>query len=218
MKPAKIYASVLAADFSRLDDEVKRIEEYVDGVHLDVMDGHFVPNLSFGPPVIRSLRPLTKLHFDTQLMMTNPHELFADFADAGCDAVTVHIETYPDPTAVAEQARQQGMRFGLALNPPTPVDAIAPYLTLCDHVLVMSVHPGFGGQAFIEEVLPKIGKVREMVDSNDLVADVQVDGGITAATAPLARSAGAEAFVVGTALFRAEDPVAAVQAIREALS
>ncbi len=218
MKPAKIYASALAADFSRLGEEIKRVEPFVDGVHLDVMDGHFVPNLSFGAPVIKSLRPLTDLHFDTQLMMTNPHEYFADFADAGCEAVSVHIEVYPDPTEVAAAAREHGLRFGLALNPPTPADAIAPFMALCDHFLVMTVHPGFGGQSFLESVLPKIEKVRERVDSNDLDADVQVDGGITATTAPLARSAGAEAFVVGTALFRVKDPVNAAKAIREALS
>ncbi len=218
MKPAKIYASALAADFSRLGEEIKRVEPFVDGVHLDVMDGHFVPNLSFGAPVIKSLRPLTDLHFDTQLMMTNPHEYFADFADAGCEAVSVHIEVYPDPTEVAAAAREHGLRFGLALNPPTPADAIAPFMALCDHFLVMTVHPGFGGQSFLESVLPKIEKVRERVDSNDLDADVQVDGGITATTAPLARSAGAEAFVVGTALFRVKNPVNAAKAIREALS
>lgn len=218
MKPAKIYASALAADFSRLGEEIKLVEDVVDGVHLDVMDGHFVPNLSFGAPVIKSLRPITKLHFDTQLMMSNPHEYFESFADAGCDAVSVHIEAYPDPTEVAALAREHGLRFGLGLNPPTPADAIAPYLDLCDHVLAMTVNPGFGGQKFIEAVMPKIEKLREMVDSNDLDADVQVDGGITAATAPLARKAGAEAFVVGTALFRADDPVAAAIAIREAIN
>ena len=218
MKPGMIYASALAADFSKLAEEVKRVEPYVDGVHLDVMDGHFVPNLSFGAPVIKSLRSTTDLHFDTQLMMTNPHEFFADFADAGCEAVSVHIETYPDPTEVAASAREHGMTFGLALNPPTPADAVAPYLDLCDHILAMTVNPGFGGQKFIEDVLPKIETLREMVDANDLSADIQVDGGITAATAPLARKAGAEMFVVGTALFRAPDPVGAAQEIREAIS
>ena len=218
MKPGMIYASALAADFSKLAEEVKRVEPYVDGVHLDVMDGHFVPNLSFGAPVIKSLRSTTDLHFDTQLMMTNPHEFFADFADAGCEAVSVHIETYPDPTEVAASAREHGMTFGLALNPPTPADAVAPYLDLCDHILAMTVNPGFGGQKFIEDGLPKIEALREMVDANDLSADIQVDGGITAATAPLARKAGAEMFVVGTALFRAPDPVGAAQEIREAIS
>ena len=214
---ARIYPSLLAADFARLADSVAQVESVVDGLHVDVMDGHFVPNISFGLSVIEDLRPATKLFFDTHLMTSNPGFFFPHFREAGCDMVTVHIEVAPDPTALAARAREVGLRFGLTLNPPTPFAAVEPYLDLVDNVLIMSVYPGFGGQAFIPEVLAKVERAREIVDSRGLAADIQIDGGITPDTGRLARAAGADIFVAGTAIFGQPDPVEAVAALRAAL-
>ena len=216
-KPARIGPSLLAADFSRLAEEVKRVEDHVDFLHIDVMDGHFVPNLSFGMPIVESLRPVTGLYFDCHLMVTNPVSLFAPLRGAGAELVTVHIEVHPDPVPVAERARELGLDFGLVINPPTPFQAVEPFVELCDWLLVMSVHPGFGGQSFIPEVLPKVEAARKWVDSHGLEADIEIDGGITPETARLARSAGADVFVAGTAIFRAPDPVEAAQALRAAV-
>ncbi len=216
-KPPRVAPSLLAADFSRLAEEVARVENHVDLLHVDVMDGHFVPNLSFGMPVIESLRPTTGLYFDCHLMVTNPVSLFEPLAAAGADLVTVHIEVQPDPTAAATAARNAGLDFGLVVDPVTPFDAVAPFVELCDLLLVMSVHPGFGGQAFIPEVLPKVEAARKWVDSHGLSADIQIDGGITPETAGSARRAGADVFVAGTAIFRSPDPVAAVAELRAAI-
>ena len=217
IRPPSIYPSLLAADFAHLADDVARIEDHVDGLHVDVMDGHFVPNLAIGVPIIESLRPATGLAFDTHLMITNPVAFFPALAKAGADLVSVHLEVLPDPTDAASIARREGLQFGLVLNPATPFEAAAPFMDLCDRVLVMSVVPGFGGQSFISEVLKKISQAREFIDSRGLAADIQVDGGITPATARLARDAGAEVFVAGTAIFRAEDPVVAAGELRSAV-
>lgn len=214
---ARIYPSLLAADFAHLADDVARVEPLVDGLHVDVMDGHFVPNISFGLSVIEDLRPHSKLFFDTHLMMNNADFYFEQFKTAGCDMVTVHIEVYPDPAPIAEKARKQGLKFGLTLNPPTPVAAVEPFIELVDNLLVMSVYPGFGGQQFIPESLEKVARVREIVDSHQLGADIQIDGGITPESARMARSAGADVFVAGTAIFQAPDPVEAVAALRAAV-
>ena len=216
-KPVKIFPSLLAADFAHLADEVARVEASIDGLHIDVMDGHFVPNVAIGLPVIESLRKVTRLFFDAHLMMTNPDTFFEDLKRVGVDLVTVHVEVFPDPTGAAARARQAGLDFGIVMNPPTPFGAVEPFLELCDLVLVMSVMPGFGGQAFIPEVLPKIEAVRKSIDSHGLSADIQVDGGVTRETGPLARSAGADVFVAGSAIFRAADPIAAVNELRASL-
>lgn len=213
----KIAPSLLAADFARLAEEVGRVEPYIDLLHVDVMDGHFVPNLSFGMPVISSLRAVTDLYFDCHLMVSNPISLFAPLKEAGASLVTIHIEVHPDPKPAAAEARRLGLDFGLVLSPPTPFDAVRPYVELVDLLLVMSVHPGFGGQAFIPEVLPKVEQARKFVDSEGLSADIEVDGGINPENAPLARSAGADVLVAGTAIFGADDPVAAVQRLRAAV-
>lgn len=214
--PAKIAPSVLAADFARLAEEVALVEPHVDLLHLDVMDGHFVPNLTFGMPVIESLRGVTDLYFDCHLMVTNPVSLFEPLAAAGANLVTVHIEVHPDPTAPAAKARQHGLDFGLVLDPGTPFAAVEPFIELCDMLLVMSVQPGFGGQAFIPEVLSKLEEARKFVDSGGLRTDIQVDGGITPKTARQARDAGANVFVAGTAIFGAPDPVEAIRSLRAA--
>jgi len=213
---AKIAPSLLAADFSRLAEEVALVEPHVDLLHLDVMDGHFVPNLTFGMPVIASLRAVTDLYFDCHLMVTNPVSLFEPLAGAGANLVTVHIEVHPDPTTPATRAREHGLDFGLVLDPGTPFAAVEPFVELCDLLLVMSVHPGFGGQAFIPEILPKLEEARKFVDSSGLRTDIQVDGGITPETARRARDAGADVYVAGTAIFQAPDPVDAVRRLRAA--
>lgn len=215
--PVKIAPSLLAADFAHLADDVARIEPHIDLLHVDVMDGHFVPNLTFGMPVISALRATTDLYFDCHLMVSNPISLFAPLKQAGANLVTVHIEVHPDPTKAAAAARDAGLDFGLVIAPPTPFEAIVPYVELCDLVLVMSVNPGFGGQAFIPEVLPKVEAARKFVDSEGLSADIEIDGGINPENAPLARAAGADVVVAGTAIFGAPDPVAAVQRMRAAV-
>ncbi len=214
--PVKIAPSLLAADFARLADEVAGVESHVDLLHVDVMDGHFVPNLTFGMPVIASLRATTELYFDCHLMVSNPISLFGPLAEAGANLVTVHIEVHPDPTRAASAARDAGLDFGLVLSPPTPFDAVVPYVELCDLLLVMSVNPGFGGQAFVPEVLPKVEAARKFIDSEGLRADIEIDGGITPGNAPLARAAGADVIVAGTAVFGDPDPVAAVERLRAA--
>lgn len=215
--PARIAPSLLAADFTRLAEEVGRVEPHVDLLHLDVMDGHFVPNLSFGMPVIESLRAVTDLYFDCHLMVTNPISLFEPLAGAGANLVTIHIEVHPDPTRAAEKARELGLDFGLVIDPGTPFEAVGPFVELCDLLLVMAVQPGFGGQTFISEVLPKIEAARKFIDSAGLITDIEIDGGITPETARRARDAGADVFVAGTAIFRAPDPVAAVERLRTAV-
>lgn len=217
MDSIKIAPSLLAADFADLAAEVARIEDHVDMLHLDIMDGHFVPNISFGMPVIESLRPHTDLLFDCHLMTTNPDVYFEDLRAAGGDLAMVHIEAITDPTDAAAAARAAGLGFGLVVNPPTPIEAIEPFVELTDMVLIMSVHPGFGGQAFIPDVLRKVETARKWVDRGDLTVDIQIDGGINPETARLAASAGANVFVAGTAIFRADDPVAAVAQLRTAI-
>jgi ribulose-phosphate 3-epimerase len=216
-RPLKIAPSLLAADFARLGEEVARIEADVDFLHLDTMDGHFVPNLTVGIPVVASLRKETGLFFDCHLMVTNPVSLFDLLADAGADRVDCHIEVLPDPTEAAAEARRRGMDFGIVINPATPLAAAEPFVDLADMLLVMTVVPGFGGQEFIEDVLPKIEAARNLVDSRGLPADIQVDGGINPVTASRARDAGANAFVAGSAVFRSGDPVAAVRELKAAV-
>lgn len=210
----KIAPSLLAADFAHLADDVARVAAHVDLLHVDVMDGHYVPNLTFGMPVIAALRRTTDLPFDCHLMVTNPMALFGPLAESGATGVTVHLEVHPDPTRAAAAARRHGLQFGLTMNPSTPFGAMAPFLHLCDLVLVMSVEPGFGGQRFMPEVLPKVEAARKLVDSEGYRADIEIDGGITPETARAARDAGANVFVAGTAIFGAPDPVAAIDRLR----
>ncbi len=217
IKPPRIAPSILAADFAHLADEVERIEDHVDLLHVDVMDGHFVPNVSIGMPVIASLRKVTNLPLDCHLMTLNPDHYMEPLREAGADIATVHVEVFPDPREVATIARDVGLSFGLVINPPTPFEAIEPFIELTDMVVVMSVHPGFGGQAFIEAVLPKLERIRKYVDSAGLSTDIEIDGGIDPGTIRSARDAGADVFVAGTSVFRAPDPVLAVQELRTAI-
>ncbi len=217
MRPTRIAPSLLAADFSRLGDEVARVEKEVDMLHLDIMDGHFVPNISMGAGAVAALRPLTHLEFDCHLMTTNPGAHISQLAKAGADVVTVHIEAVTDPTSIMALADGHGFKFGLVLNPETPFDAVAPFVEGCDMILVMSVEPGFGGQQFIPEVLGKVETAREWVESRGLAVDIQIDGGITPQTARAAADAGANVFVAGTAVFGADDPASAIAELREAI-
>lgn len=217
-RPARIAPSILAADFGHLADDINRIAPYVDLLHVDVMDGHFVPNISLGPPVIAAVRKATSLSLDCHLMITDPLSYLEPLRAAGADGVTVHIEAVPDPRAVIGEARSLDLDIGVVINPPTPVSAIEPYLADVAMVVVMSVHPGFGGQSFIEETLPKIEELREIIDSRALATDIEVDGGIDLRTAAPAREAGADVFVAGTSVFRADDPVAAVEELRTILN
>ncbi|MCZ6460909.1 MAG: ribulose-phosphate 3-epimerase [Actinobacteria bacterium] len=217
IKPPRIAPSVLAADFSRLGEEVARVEPHADLLHVDVMDGHFVPNLAVGIPVIASLRKITKLPLDCHLMTLNPDRYLEALKEAGADIVTVHIEVFPNPADIAAQARAVGLGFGLAINPPTPVLAVEPFVELTDMVLVMSVDPGFGGQQFDQTVLGKVERLRKFVDSAGLGTDIEIDGGIDLTTIRPARDAGADVFVAGTSVFRTDDPAAAIQELREAM-
>lgn len=217
MSPVRIAASLLAADFGRLAEEVSEVAPHVESLHLDVMDGHFVPNLSFGLPVISALRRVTDLHFDCHLMTTNPGAYVSELAEAGANLLTMHIEATPDPTRAAKRTRDAGLEFGLVINPSTPLDGVIPYLELTDLLLLMSVEPGFGGQQFMEEVLPKVEAAREWVESHDLSVDIQIDGGVTPKTAPRARAAGANVFVAGTAVFASADRQQAIADLRRAI-
>jgi len=214
---ALIAPSILAADFAHLGEEVSTVAPHVDLFHIDVMDGHFVPNISLGVPVIESLRPITDVKFDCHLMMLNPDFYFGPLRKAGADLVSIHLEVFPDPTHAEKRARSEGLEFGLAINPPTPFEAVAPYVELCDMLVVMSVNPGFGGQGFIEETLVKIETARNFVESHGLRTDIEVDGGIGPANIRRARDAGANVFVAGSSVFGAADSIEAVRELRTAL-
>lgn len=215
MAPLQIAPSILAADFANLGDAVALVANTADTLHVDVMDGHFVPNLSIGPPVVKSLRKATDLHLDCHLMMTNPSDYLEAFKKAGADSCTVHIEI-GDTAALIGQMRDLGLGVGLALNPDATFESIAPFLADIDLLLCMSVFPGFGGQSFIADVLQTVKAARAEIDTQGLSTIIQIDGGIDLQTIGLAASAGATNFVAGTAVFGATDPGLAVSALRDA--
>ncbi|MFN6955742.1 MAG: ribulose-phosphate 3-epimerase [Acetobacteraceae bacterium] len=214
-RPTLVAPSLLAADFARLGEEVRAIAAAgADWLHLDIMDGHFVPNISFGPAVVKALRKHCALPFDVHLMIAPADPYLAAFADAGADIVTLHPEAGPHLHRSLQTIRGLGKKAGVVLNPGTPASAVEPVLDLCDLILVMTVNPGFGGQSFLPTMLPKIAALRAMIDASGRDIRLEVDGGVTPATAPAILDAGADVLVAGTAVFGAPDYAAAIAAIR----
>jgi len=210
----EIAPSILSADFGRLADEVAEVTATgVKIIHLDVMDGHFVPNITIGPPVITKLRKHSDLVFDSHLMISEPDKYVEAFAQAGVDNITFHIEVVDDPAAMVARIHDLGCTAGITLNPGTPVEAIAKVAPLCEMVLVMTVQPGFGGQQFMPEVAKKIVEIREIVGPD---VRIEVDGGIYPETAPIVVGYGADTLVAGNAIFGQDDRGAAIEALRRA--
>ena len=211
----RIAPSILSADFAQLGEEINRVAPQADVLHVDVMDGHFVPNLTIGPPVVRSLRKHSDLYLDCHLMMDNPEKYLAAFKEAGADSCSVHVEVGGTGELIA-QMRELGLHAGLAVNPETPFEACEPWLGQVDLLLVMTVHPGFGGQKFMSEVVPKIAQARLAIDAAGLDVELEVDGGIDVGTAPVVAQAGARLLVAGSAIFGHDDPVQAAAEVRQA--
>ena len=210
-----IAPSLLAANFVRLAEDIARVEAAgADWLHLDIMDGHFVPNLTFGPPIVAAIRKITKLPLDVHLMVTNPSSLIDDFAAAGADWLTVHGETEPHLHRLVTRIRELGVRPAIALNPASPIHSLDEILPEVDMVLIMSVNPGFGGQKFIPSSIDKIWRLKKQINGLNREVLIEVDGGINAVTSPLVRKAGADVLVAGSAVFGSDNLTEAIRQIR----
>lgn len=208
-----ISPSMLSADFARLKEELDRVKQGgADWLHIDVMDGHFVPNISFGMPVIKCIRPVSNLFFDVHIMISQPQKYITDLKKSGADLVTFHVEAEGDPAETIRMIHAEGMKAGISVKPGTPVEVLAPYLDEVELVLVMTVEPGFGGQSFMEDMMPKLAWLRERCHPGTVL---QVDGGINRKTIAAAATAGANCFVAGSAVFGREDYGAEITALRE---
>ncbi|KOP64033.1 ribulose phosphate epimerase [Bacillus sp. FJAT-18019] len=216
----KIAPSILSADFAKLGEEIREVEAAgADWIHVDVMDGHFVPNITLGPPIVQAIKPHTNLTLDVHLMIEQPELYIVDFAKAGADYITVHAETCPHLHRVIHLIKEHGVKAGVAINPATPANVLQEVLPDLDLVLVMTVNPGFGGQAFIERTVHKVSQLREWIKEQDLPnVHIEVDGGITAETAPLVTAAGADVLVAGSAVFGKPDRAAAIAKIRDSVT
>ena len=211
----KIAPSILSSDFAHLADEIRAVEEAgADILHIDVMDGHFVPNFTIGPPIIASLKKVSHLPLDVHLMMTNPDDFIPDFVDAGSDNLTVHVETCPHLHRTIQSIKEKGIKAGVTLNPATPLSSVEFILPEVDLLLIMSVNPGFGGQAFIPFVLDKIKAARQMIDTMGLKVELEVDGGLKVDNIKEISKAGANLFVVGSAIFKSRDYKETIQKMR----
>lgn len=214
----KIAPSILSADFANLQADIERVENGgADYIHVDVMDGQFVPNITFGSNVVQAIRPVTKLPLDVHLMIINPENYIADFAKAGSDIITVHVESTPHIYRAIQMIKDLDVKAGVVINPGTPIEMIKHVLPLVDQVLVMTVNPGFGGQSFITETVDKIAELAELRKVNDWTYQIEVDGGIVPETAKICREAGADVFVAGSYVYSAEDPAAQIDQLKKAL-
>lgn len=214
----KIAPSILSADFANLQADIERVEKGgADYIHVDVMDGQFVPNITFGSNVVQAIRPVTKLPLDVHLMIVNPENYIADFAKAGSDIITVHVESTPHIHRAIQMIKDLDVKAGVVINPGTPIEMIKHVLPLVDQVLVMTVNPGFGGQSFITETVDKIAELTELREANGWTYQIEVDGGIVPETAKICREAGADVFVAGSYVYNAEDPAAQIDQLKKAL-
>ncbi len=212
----KIAPSILSSDFSRLGDEIERMDKaQADYIHIDVMDGHFVPNISLGAPIVKSIRNRTDKVFDVHLMISDPKKYTPDFAKAGADLITFHLEADGDTDETIETIKSYGIKVGLSIKPATPAEAVFEYLDKVDMILVMTVEPGFGGQSFMADMMPKVRTIREEIVKRGLNVDIQVDGGISQKTIKQAADAGANIFVAGSAVFNAPDAKQEIAKLRE---
>ncbi|MEK7813936.1 MAG: ribulose-phosphate 3-epimerase [Candidatus Desantisbacteria bacterium] len=206
----KISPSLLSADFSCLTDEIKRIEHTADMLHLDVMDGHFVNNITFGPVVVSAIRNKSKLLFDVHLMITNPSQIIPEFIKAGADIITIHAECQDELLPCIQMIKDAGIKAGISINPPTPLDLVVPLIREIDLLLIMSVNPGWSGQGFIPEILPKIREARRLLNMDNPAVEIEVDGGINSITGKQAIEAGADILVAGSFVFNSPDPGKAI--------
>jgi len=215
----KIAPSMLSADFTRLGDEIKAVEKAgADYIHIDVMDGHFVPNITIGPMIVEAARRATRLPLDVHLMISDPDRYIGDFRKAGADIITVHAEAVNHLHRSIQIVRSSGARTGVSLNPATPLDLLEYVLDDLDMVLLMTVNPGFGGQEFIKEVLPKIKRLKDMIKERGLKTEIEVDGGIGPDTISLVSSAGADIFVAGSAVFKSKDYAQTIRLMKNRMS